>query len=81
MSRDRYKSDLQCPSCGKTGVARISENDGWSYMRGQRDRNVDEVPEGFTLVDHGRNYHAETIFKCECGSIGGMEPRYDDLTG
>ena len=69
MARDRYSLLLKCPGCGRSGQAHVSENDGWSFMRGDREREVDSVPEGFTVVDHGRNRGDEIIIHCECGSV------------
>ncbi len=66
MARDRYKGKLKCKDCGKKGVASIVENDGWSFMRA-RDRRVDSVPEGFVVIDHGRDHGTETVIDCICG--------------
>ena len=45
-ARDRFTSNLECPECGKTGTAHLSQADGWSYMR-DRSTSVDDLPEGF----------------------------------
>ena len=54
-ARDRYRWSLECLDCGRSGEAEISEDDGWSFMN-RRDRNVDRVPEGFIVVNHGSNH-------------------------
>lgn len=68
-ARDWFDIGLKCPDCGKSGKAHMSENDGASYVFGQRDRKVEDVPEGFTVVDHGSNHGETTRFQCECGSF------------
>lgn len=68
MSKDRYYWSLNCSGCGKDGKAYIIENDGWSFMNSGRERHVQSVPKGFTIVDHGRDGDEETIIKCDdCG--------------
>jgi hypothetical protein len=42
---DRWAENLRCPICRKTGVARLSQMDGWSV-------HVESVPEGFKVVGH-----------------------------
>jgi hypothetical protein len=49
-ARDRFTWKLKCPSCGKTGIANVSQEDGWSYMNGDRSTQIDEVPDGFIVV-------------------------------
>ena len=68
-ARDKYPIHLLCPDCGKSGNARVSETDGWTFMKGDRDRTVDQVPEGFVVVDHGTNHGEATIFRCDCGTL------------
>ena len=65
-ARDKYESKVKCDDCGNEGVARISENDGWSFMSA-RDRHVDSVPDGFTVIDHGRHHGTKTVIQCACG--------------
>ena len=45
-ARDRFTHDLTCPQCGKTGVAEVSQADGWSVMRDDS-TSIDQMPEGF----------------------------------
>jgi hypothetical protein len=40
---DHWVENLRCPSCRKTGAARLSQADGWNAQ-------VDSVPEGFKVV-------------------------------
>lgn len=45
-ARDRWTEKLGCPICGRTGEARLSQLDGYSYMSDQR-TTVDHTPAGF----------------------------------
>ena len=56
MATDRFSWTIKCPKCGKGGEVKLSESDGWSFVKGSRDRHVDSVPEGFVVVDHGREH-------------------------
>jgi hypothetical protein len=51
---DRWTENLRCPNCGKTGAARLSQEDGWTVR-------VDSVPEGFKVV--GSNFYCAL---CDC---------------
>ena len=66
-ARDRFDINLKCPGCGRSGKAHVSENDGASFVFGQREREVETVTEGFIVVDHGRNHRDTTRFRCDCG--------------
>ena len=66
-ARDRFKWTLECNDCGKSGEAKISENDGWSFMH-NRGRTVDEISDGFIVINPGANHGSETIIQCECGT-------------
>lgn len=50
-ARDRWTENLKCPICGREGVARVSQADGWEFQRDQSTR-VDECPEGFRYEAH-----------------------------
>lgn len=45
-ARDRWHENLNCPICGKTGVAHLSQWDGRSFMDDQS-TTVQSVTEGF----------------------------------
>jgi hypothetical protein len=49
---DHWVETLRCPRCGKTGVARLSQADGWHAL-------VDQLPEGFKFVglESGSNFY------------------------
>jgi hypothetical protein len=63
-ARDRFVLDILCPSCGRGGEARVSEDDH-PYMRDPGFR-VDEYPEGFSEVSRSV-YRHETKVRCKCG--------------
>ena len=67
-ARDRFKWALECDDCGKTGEAKMSENDGWSWVH-NRERTVDEISDGFMVVNPGFSHGSQTIIQCECGTI------------
>jgi hypothetical protein len=46
-ARDRFAVKLRCPKCGNSGIAQLSQEDGWSYMNGDRSTQIDALPEGF----------------------------------
>lgn len=33
--RDKWTVDLECPRCGRLDVARLSQADGYAYVRGK----------------------------------------------
>jgi hypothetical protein len=65
-ARDRFKWALKCESCGRSGEASISENDGRSFMN-RPDRTIDVISDGFIVINPGTNHGQETIIRCECG--------------
>ena len=72
-ARDKYQVGVKCPECGNSAVAHLSENDGASYQFGRRDRQVDKVPEGFEVVNQGREHNEKTVFRCKCGTFASPE--------
>ena len=68
-ARDRYQMPIECQNCGSIGEAKVSESDGWSFKKGNRDRSVDQVSMGFAVVDHGTNKGETTTFRCDCGTL------------
>ena len=45
MARDSWVENLRCPNCRKTGEARLSATDEYSW-----DVRVDSFPEGFKVI-------------------------------
>jgi hypothetical protein len=64
-ARDRYEIDLNCPKCGKTGSAKISEDDH-PWLRGDIGRRVDELSEGFSSFIPGTNSAGLQIYCLAC---------------
>lgn len=58
-ARDRFGATLKCPVCGRFGRARLSQLDGFSYLR-DKSTSIDEIPEGFTSIE-GRCYYASDL--------------------
>jgi hypothetical protein len=65
-ARDKWKAQLLCPKCGKTGIAEISEDDG--YIHGDPRRRIDGVPEGFIVVPGGSS-SLDTDIHCDTCKI------------
>jgi predicted RNA-binding Zn-ribbon protein involved in translation (DUF1610 family) len=49
-SWDYFKAKLLCPKCGRNGIVRLSEADGYAYSR-DKSRTVVDLPEGFRVID------------------------------
>lgn len=66
-ARDRFTHDLKCPQCGKTGVAEVSQADGWSFMRDDS-TTVDDMPDGFR--DVRKRGDKRPVYECnDCGVV------------
>ena len=66
MSKDRFKIDLKCPSCARSGVASAEEEDGWSYVKGNKDTYIFDLPNGFKIVDKPSRMASVDIFCAQC---------------
>ena len=65
--RDRFEIALACSKCGTAGIAQASETD--HAVRPHPDFQIDDLPDGFTIVKHAR-YRHETKVACEnCGKL------------
>ena len=70
MARDRYTRGIECSVCDVKGEVRISENDGWAFVRGSKGRTVTRLTDGFSIVSHGVNFGEETeIRHNQCGRV------------
>ncbi|MGY4571990.1 putative RNA-binding Zn-ribbon protein involved in translation (DUF1610 family) [Bradyrhizobium sp. USDA 3256] len=49
--RDKWTVDLECPRCGRLDVARLSQADGYAYVKGDTATRADHVPAGFACID------------------------------
>lgn len=60
---------LDCPACGRTGTADVTENDGWSFVKGDRGRRIHSLPAGYVVIKHGESHGEQTIIQCACGAL------------
>jgi hypothetical protein len=65
-ARKRFELDILCPSCGATGHARVSENDGPETADAVF--RVDEYPPGFSEEKRSTS-RLETLVVCRCGQV------------
>ncbi len=66
-ARDRFTHKLTCPQCGKTGIAEVSQGDGWVFMRDDV-TTVDYMPEGFR--DVRKSGERRPVYECiDCGVV------------
>ena len=65
-ARDEYKANLRCPGCGRTGVAELSELDGYSYVFGSQSTRVESLPEGFKKVASTDQIGGVDLFCAQC---------------
>jgi hypothetical protein len=62
--RDNYRVDLNCPNCGRRGVAEVSEED-YPFTDNRR-FSVDEVTPGFSVLNVGSAVTEMEITCCAC---------------
>jgi hypothetical protein len=62
--RDRFKAELRCPTCGKEGVAQLSENDGYTYAFGDKSTSIDSLTDGFVSVEAPSWIRDDLDFRC-----------------
>jgi len=65
-ARDKFVANLKCPSCGRTGVAKLSELDGYSYAFGDKSTTVEFLPEGFKIVDQKSSLASIDLYCDQC---------------
>jgi len=63
-ARDRWTLDLNCKTCGLTGIARVSQADGWSFEIDQSTR-IDHTPDGFSGRENTEGTISFLCNKCE----------------
>ena len=69
-ARDRWVVPLKCRKCGKTGEARVSEDD-YAFRR-DLDFDIDEVPPGFRVKSVGRNNSSSEIVCTDCNELANV---------
>lgn len=63
-AKDRFTIKVSCPKCQTSGVAHVWQEDGWSFMNGDRSTHIDSVPAGFSA----RETDGPVVFTCKkCG--------------
>jgi hypothetical protein len=72
-ARDRFSAPLECPKCGRSGKVQFSELDGYSYMS-DRSTTVDDLPEGFKVVQKPSGWGTVDIF-CEQCDVSALKAR------
>jgi hypothetical protein len=63
--RDRFSAKLICPTCGREGVANMSENDGYKYAFGDKSTTIESVTDGFHQVDAPSRLSRDLDFQCD----------------
>jgi hypothetical protein len=51
MGGDRFPFPLICPTCGQTGVAKLWQEDGWSFSNGDQNAYIEALSGGFRADD------------------------------
>jgi hypothetical protein len=71
-ARDKFPAELRCPKCGREGVAQLSEEDGWAYMKGNRSTSVDHLPDGFKVVKK-LSYYGDVDIFCATDDVSALK--------
>ena len=66
MSEDRFTEKLHCPKCGREGIANLSQEDGWAFVKGNTATAVDHIPAGFKIVKQNCEHAEVEIFCVAC---------------
>ena len=66
MAKDRFKIRLECPNCGRDGIADAVEEDGYSYVFGNKGTTIDSLPDGFKIVNQPSKAGSVDIFCYGC---------------
>ena len=67
MSKDRHTIRTICHNCDRTGQARVTDDDGWSFANSGNERRVDSVTNGFIIIEEGGSWSRRPIVHCNCG--------------
>lgn len=65
-TRFEFELKLECPKCGKTGIAHASEDD--NPQKRHPGFEVDKFPDGFKLAKYSNARH-DTKVVCQCGEV------------
>ncbi len=60
MSRDNFRRQFRCPNCESSGRADLSQEDGWSFVKGNTATEVEYLSPGFeTLPNRAHEFGFE----------------------
>lgn len=62
-AKDRWNQNLECKTCGRSGEAKVSQEDGWAFKNDQS-TSVDFLPDGFGYTG-GTGFNDPVRFFCE----------------
>ena len=69
-AKDRFTIPLQCPSCGITGRALCSKEDGYTWMNGHQSTDVGDLTPGFSRVNQPSGWGKDINFTFDdCGEL------------
>jgi len=71
-AKDRFSAKLKCPECGREGVAKMWEEDGYSYTFGDKTTHVDSLSEGFQQVKAPSRIRKDLDFQCVDHAISAL---------
>lgn len=54
--RESWTKNVECPDCGGSGQASVSENDNPATFHRVKARRIESVSAGFTIVNHGHDH-------------------------
>jgi Zn ribbon nucleic-acid-binding protein len=72
-SKDRFTATLNCPVCGRSGVAHLWQEDGYSYAFGDKSTHIDSVTEGFQHVSRKSSIDDTTDFQCVDHAVSALK--------
>lgn len=71
-AKDRFSAELKCPVCGREGVAKMWEEDGYSYAFGDKSTHIESLTEGFKQVSAPSWISASLDFQCVDHPVSAM---------
>lgn len=71
-SKDRFTASLKCPVCGREGVAKLWQEDGYSFVFGDSSTHIESIPEGFKSAVGKTWIDSTTDFQCVDHPVSAM---------
>lgn len=65
-AKDRWSQKFYCKVCNKFGEATFWQEDGWSYMNGDRSTHLDSITDGFKWVPTGKTKGDKEVVCSKC---------------